>query len=141
MLQAGLGVKFALIVLLGNERTDNVCLLSLFESSAQRTVGDITVCVGENACGHARASNGPMSDNARLKVTVDRKRKGARNRGSRHDKQVSAGPLGTQKITLPHAKAMLFVDYYERKVRKDNIIPQHSMGSKEDIELTAAKGG
>ena len=81
-----------------------------------------------------------MPDNARLEVTVDRKRERTRDRGSGHNEQVGTGPFGAQKITLPHTKTMLLVNHHKRKMRKDNVIPQHSMGSKEDVELAAAKG-
>ena len=47
--QARLDVKLILIVLFADKWAHNICLLALFKSSAQRAIGDITVCIGKNA--------------------------------------------------------------------------------------------
>ena len=76
-----------------HERANHVGLLTLFMRLADGAIGEVAARLGEHACRHASAREGPMADDTRVQIAVDRKRQRTRDRCRRHNEQVRTGAL------------------------------------------------
>ena len=76
-----------------HERANHVGLLTLFMRLADGSIGEVTARLGEYACRHASARDGPMADDTRVQIAVDRKRQRTRDGRCRHNEQVRTGAL------------------------------------------------
>ena len=76
-----------------HERTNHVGLLTLFMRLADGAIGEVATRLGEHACRHASARDGPMADDARIQIAVDRKRQRTRDGRCRHNEQIGTGAL------------------------------------------------
>ncbi len=63
-----------------HERANHVGLLTLFMRLADGAIGKVAARLGKHACRHASTRDGPMADDARVQIAVDRKRQRTRNR-------------------------------------------------------------
>ena len=76
-----------------HERANHVGLLTLFMRLADGSIGEVTARLGEYACRHASTRDGPMADDTRVQIAVDRKRQRARDGRCRHNEQIGTGAL------------------------------------------------
>ena len=76
-----------------HEGADHIGLLALFMRLADGAIGEVAARLGEHACRHASARDGPMADDTRVQIAVDRKRQRTRDRCRRHNEQVRTGAL------------------------------------------------
>ena len=118
-----------------HERANHVGLLTLFVCLADGAIGEVAARLGENTRRHASARDGPMTDDARVQIAVDRKRQRTRDGRCRHNEQIGTGALRAQGVALADAKPVLFIDDHERQMLERNVIRKHRMGAKEDVEL------
>ncbi len=90
-----------------HERANHVGLLTLFMRLADGAIGKVATRLGKHACRHASARDGPMADDTRVQIAVDRKRQRTRDGRCRHNEQIGTGALRAQGIALADAKPVL----------------------------------
>ena len=118
-----------------HERTNHVGLLTLFMRLADGAIGEVTARLGEHACRHASTRDGPMANDARVQIAVDRKRQRTRDGRRRHNEQIGTRPLRAQGVALAHTKPVLFIDDHERQMLERNVIRKNRVGAKEHVKL------
>ena len=114
---------------------NHVGLLALCMRLADGAIGEVAARLGEHACRHASARDGPMADDTRVQIAVDRKRQRTRDGRCRHNEQIGTGTLRAQGVTLAYAKPVLLVDDDKRQMLERNVIRKHRMGAKEHVKL------
>ena len=118
-----------------HEWANHVGLLTLFVRLANGAIGEVTARLGEHACRHASARDGPIADDARIQIAVDRKRQRTRDGRRRHNEQIGTRALGAQGVTLADAKPVLLIDDHERQMLECNVIRKDRVGAKEHVKL------
>ena len=76
-----------------HERANHVGLLAFCMRLADGAIGEVAARLGEHACRHASARDGPMADDTRVQIAVDRKRQRTRDWRCRHNEQIGTGAL------------------------------------------------
>ena len=97
-----------------HERADHVSLLALFVRLTDGAIGEVAARLGQHACRHASARDGPMADDARVQIAIDRKRQRTRDGRCCHYEQIGTGALRAQGVALADAKPVLLIDDHER---------------------------
>ena len=118
-----------------HERANHVGLLTPFMRLTDGAIGEVTARLGKHACRHASARDGPMADDARVQIAVDRKRQRTWDGRCRHNEQIGTRALRTQGVALADAKPVLLIDDHERQMLERNVVRKHRVGAKEDVEF------
>lgn len=91
---------------------------------------------GDDMAGDGRAAGGELVEDGGLQVAEDGHRDRTGNGGGRHDQEVRRLlPLGTQRVALFHAEAVLLVDDDQAEVVELDLVLDQRVGADDDPGL------